>query len=74
MNEGDDYIFKQLFHLCIQTLQEMQRRAGRSVDIYLVIRNWFFGWYVVEYEQNGCDRAEYDAGMIKQTSPFKFRN
>ncbi|MCQ6962979.1 PDDEXK nuclease domain-containing protein [Methanolobus chelungpuianus] len=68
MSEGNDYGFKQLVNLCMQTHQEMQRRAGRSVDIHLVIRNWLFGWYIVEYEQNGGDRAEYGAGLMKQLS------
>ncbi|WP_321430375.1 PDDEXK nuclease domain-containing protein [uncultured Methanolobus sp.] len=68
MSLDNDYGFKQLVDLCTQTHQEMQRRAGRSVDIHLVIRNWLFGWYIVEYEQNGSDRAEYGAGLVKQLS------
>jgi hypothetical protein len=36
----------------------MQRRAGRFVDLYWVIRNWLFGWYIVEYEQQGSDRTD----------------
>jgi len=24
------------------------------VDIALVIRNWLFGWYIVEFEQGGA--------------------
>ena len=46
----------------------MQRRAGCSVDIHLVIRNWLFGWYIVEYEQQGADRAEYGAYLVKRLS------
>lgn len=46
----------------------MQLRAIRSVDIYLVIRNWLFGWYIVEHEQNGCDRAEYVTQLISRLS------
>jgi predicted nuclease of restriction endonuclease-like (RecB) superfamily len=68
MNTGNDYGFEQLVDLCKQTHQEMQLRAGRSVDIHLEIRNWLFGWYIVEYEQNGCDRAEYGTYLIKRLS------
>jgi len=57
MNSG--FGFQQLIELCQRTHQEMQSRAGRSVDTFLVVRNWLFGWYIVEYEQNGADRAEY---------------
>ena len=44
-----------IFH---DTHRELQTRAARSVDIALVIRNWLFGWYIVEFEQGGADRAE----------------
>jgi predicted nuclease of restriction endonuclease-like (RecB) superfamily len=66
MNDGFD--FASLVELCRQTHQEIQRRAGRSVDTYLVIRNWLFGWYIVEYEQQGADRADYGAFLIKRLS------
>ena len=68
MNDITHYGFKELVDLCKQTHQEMQRRAGRTVDIHLVIRNWLFGWYIVEYEQEGSDRAEYGAYLIKRLS------
>lgn len=28
------------------------------------MRNWLFGWYIVEYEQKGADRANYGAQLI----------
>ena len=65
---SDKFEFQQLVDLCKQTHQEMQRRASRSVDAYLVARNWLFGWYIVEYEQKGADRAEYGAQLIKRLS------
>ncbi len=54
-----DFGFQQLVELCQSTHREMQIRAGRTVDTFLVVRNWLFGWYIVEYEQRGADRAEY---------------
>jgi len=62
MNSG--FGFQQLIELCQRTHQEMQSRAGHSVDTFLVVRNWLFGWYIVEYEQNGADRAEYGRGFL----------
>jgi hypothetical protein len=38
---------------------QLQKQASRSVDIALVVRNWLFGWYIVEYEQDASDRAKY---------------
>ncbi len=44
--------FESLVALCRQTHEEMQGRAARAVDTGLAARNWLFGWYIVEYEQN----------------------
>ena len=30
------------------------------------MRNWLIGYYIVEYEQNGKDRAEYGAKLLKK--------
>lgn len=47
---------------------DMQLRAAKSIDISLVVRNWLFGFYLVEYEQNGEDRAEYGKRLIDNIS------
>jgi len=59
--------FEQLVELIERTHYELHSRAARSVDAALVIRNWLFGWYIVEYEQKGEDRAEYGSRLIGQT-------
>ncbi|MEA1968612.1 MAG: DUF1016 N-terminal domain-containing protein [Thermodesulfobacteriota bacterium] len=41
-----------------QTQSVMQMQAARSADIALVVRNWLFGWYIVEFENGGADRSE----------------
>ena len=58
--------FEQLVGLCRRAHQETQRSSAHAVDRYLVTRNWLFGWYIVEYEQNGADRAKYGAVLIKR--------
>jgi predicted nuclease of restriction endonuclease-like (RecB) superfamily len=61
--------FEQLLTLFQETHRELQHRAARSVDIALVIRNWLFGWYIVEFEQGGADRAElYGKNLINRLS------
>ncbi|MDO8946179.1 MAG: DUF1016 N-terminal domain-containing protein [Desulfocapsaceae bacterium] len=61
--------FEQLLTLFHETHQELQTRAARSVDIALVIRNWLFGWYIMEFEQGGADRAElYGKNLINRLS------
>ncbi len=56
--------FEQLVTLCQQAHEEVQKRAARAVDLSLVVRNWLFGCYVVEFEQNGADRATYGSGLM----------
>jgi predicted nuclease of restriction endonuclease-like (RecB) superfamily len=61
--------FQQLVDLCRLTHEEMQSRAGRSVDAFLVIRNWLFGWYIVEFEKGGATRSElYGKKLISRLS------
>ena len=58
--------FEQLVGLCRRAHQETQRSSAHAVDRYLVTRNWLFGWYIVEYEQSGADRAKYGAALVKR--------
>lgn len=44
---------------------EMQRYAVRQVDNALTMRNIITGYYIVDFEQNGLDRATYGANTIK---------
>ena len=60
--------FERLVELCQRTHEETRRSAARAIDRSLVVRNWLFGWYIVEYEQNGADRAEYGAQTLKKLS------
>ena len=38
------------------------------IDRSLVVRNWLFGWYIVEYEQSGANRAEYGVRLLDRMS------
>ena len=60
--------FERLVELCRHTHEETRHSAARAVDRSLVVRNWLFGWYIVEYEQRGADRAEYGAQTVKKLS------
>jgi len=59
---------EKLINLFQNTHSALQQRAARSVDSALVVRNWLFGWYIVEFEQNGEDRAEYGKKLLKEIS------
>lgn len=52
-----------------------QAVVTRSVNQILTVRNWFIGAYIVEYEQNGADRAAYGTELIKRlANDLKSRN
>lgn len=60
--------FERLIELFELTQNKLQKQAARSVDISLVVRNWLFGWYIVEFEQHGADRAEYGRQFLESLS------
>ena len=65
---SQQFNFENLVALCRRTHDQTQRSAARAIDRSLVARNWLFGWYIVEYEQNGADRAEYGSQTLKRLS------
>lgn len=40
-------------------------QAQKQVNTSLTLRNWLVGYYIVEYEQNGQDRAEYGEQLFQ---------
>jgi len=44
----------------------LQQKSIQQVNISLTIRNWMIGLYILEYEQNGSDKAVYGAGALKE--------
>ncbi|HOO83959.1 MAG TPA: PDDEXK nuclease domain-containing protein [Prolixibacteraceae bacterium] len=55
--------------ISIQQLHfQLQISAVNAVNQMLTIRNWLIGFYIVEYEQNGKDRADYGVGLLKTLS------
>lgn len=48
-----------------QTKNVFQRNALAAVNSHLTIRNWLIGFYIVEFEQNGEDRAKYGLRILQ---------
>lgn len=44
----------------------LQAHAANSVNLSLTARNWLVGYYIVEFEQNGEDRAKYGDKLINK--------
>jgi hypothetical protein len=58
-----------LVSLFADTHRVLQQRAARTVDTSLVVRNWLFGYYLVEYEGAGASRADlYGKALIAEVS------
>lgn len=45
---------------------QLQSSAAKAVNKLLTIRNWLIGYYIVEYEQNGEDKAKYGEKLLEQ--------
>ena len=58
--------FNQLIDNVYQTHSVLLTNAEKVINQNLTIRNWLIGCYIVEYEQNGSDRAEYGARLLDE--------
>jgi len=45
--------------------KHLQKSAVNAVNQMLTIRNWLFGYHIVEFEQKGKERAEYGDMLIE---------
>ncbi len=60
--------FEGLITAISKTHDYLKDKAVSAVNQSLTIRNWLFGFYIVEYEQNGADRAKYGDQLLKNIS------
>lgn len=44
----------------------LQQEAVKAVNISMTVRNWLVGFYILEFEQNGEDRAIYGDKLISK--------
>lgn len=44
---------------------ELKNKAKVAINSLHTLRNWIIGYYIVEYEQNGSDRAKYGDKLMK---------
>ena len=57
--------FELLANTIEQTHQHFLKQASKAVNVSLTLRNWFIGFYIVEFEQKGEDRAKYGEKLFK---------
>ena len=58
--------FNNLVSVIEQTHHHFQQQAIKAVNVSLTIRNWLIGFYIVEFELKGEDRAKYWERIVKE--------
>ncbi|MFZ1289417.1 MAG: PDDEXK nuclease domain-containing protein [Melioribacteraceae bacterium] len=54
-----------LASLIISVHNELQSRAKSAINVMHTLRNWLIGFNIVEYEQNGSDKAKYGDKLLE---------
>ena len=63
-----DSTFQELARSIEQVHKITANTAKNAVNQMLTIRNWIIGYYIVEFEQNGKDRAQYGNQLLENLS------
>ena len=58
--------FESLVGQINQVQDVLQAQAAHAVNLSFTARNWLVGYYIVEYEQHGEDRAKYGEKLINR--------
>lgn len=58
--------FEHLTSSILQIHHELQNNSIKTINKFLTFRNWLIGYYIVEYEQNGEDKAKYGDKLLKK--------
>lgn len=58
--------FSDLASIIQTTHDAAQSSAVRAINRMQTMRNWLIGYYIVEFEQHGKDRAEYGTQLLKK--------
>ncbi|MDR1200908.1 MAG: PDDEXK nuclease domain-containing protein [Tannerellaceae bacterium] len=60
--------FDELVKNIEQVSTVFRQSANTSINIHVTARNWLVGFYIVEFEQEGENRAEYGSMLLKRLS------
>lgn len=60
-----NHSFEELSQYVVETHTYAQGCAMKAINQMATLRNWLIGCYIVEYEQNGSDRAKYGDRLLK---------
>jgi hypothetical protein len=57
--------FESLLIKIEQTHAKLSSKAISQINYYNTLRNWLIGYFIVEFEQHGEDRASYGNAVLK---------
>lgn len=60
------FSFDHLSHLVMQLHNSAYTASIKAVNRFATVRNYVIGFYIVEYEQHGSDRAKYGDKLLKR--------
>src|SRR5574344_1011731 len=58
--------FNDLAFIIQSTHDAAQTTAVKAINRMQTMRNWLYGYYIIEFEQHGKDRAEYGTQLLKR--------
>ncbi|HWM66437.1 MAG TPA: PDDEXK nuclease domain-containing protein [Steroidobacteraceae bacterium] len=67
-DKGEQLNFTGLVEAIRQVHEHCVSQAGKAINVSLTLRNWVIGYYILEYEQRGADRADYGERLLESLS------
>lgn len=64
--EKKEITFDELVKAVRVTSEASQASALKAINRMLTMRNWLIGYYIVEFEQKGKERAQYGESLLKR--------
>ena len=64
--EETAFSFEHLSELVLQLHDSAYSATVKAINRFATIRNYVIGFYIVEYEQHGNDRAKYGERLLKR--------
>lgn len=65
-NEETAFSFEHLSDLVEQVHTSAYSASVKAINRFATVRNYVIGYYIVEYEQHGSDRAKYGDKLLKR--------
>ena len=60
--------FEELVKDIQNTSNHLQKNTVKAINIHITLRNWITGFFIVEFEQNGKERANYGGKLLENLS------